>query len=247
MRDNFNRQTTQKLAERAGFICSNPLCHRLTVGPSGKDSSKSIRTGVASHVCAASSGGPRYDISQSVTDRKSINNGIWLCATCSAMIDKNNGLDYPSDHLKKWKKDHERLIKECLEGGKRMILQFMTQDNQDKECRLIIKFLEQRGAFFMDYHHEVPHFVFESIKETRTFLTHVSANLTADSPLEIIVDSMNHACRHFMNTTHPNMTPIEMEYSLGALRKIIGINLLDMQKLYGVKINGELEAILPTK
>ncbi len=247
MRENFNKPTTQKLAERAGFICSNPLCHRLTVGPSEKDTNKSIRTGVASHICAASAGGPRYDISQSKLDRESINNGIWLCATCSVMIDKNEGLNYPADHLKKWKKDHETLIKQCLEGGKRMMLQFMTQDNQTTECRAIIKFLEQRGSFFMDYHHEVPQYVFESIKETRTYLTQVSANLTADSPLEIIVDSMNHGCRHFMNTTQPSMTLIEMEYSLGALRKIIGINLLDMQKLYGVTINGGLENILPTK
>jgi hypothetical protein len=32
------------------------------------------------------------------------------------MIDKNGGLDYPADYLKKWKKDHEALIKQCLEG-----------------------------------------------------------------------------------------------------------------------------------
>ena len=126
------------------------------------------------------------------------------------------------------------------------MLQFITQDNQTNECRAIIKFLEQKGAFFMDYHQEIPQYVFESIKETRIFLTQVSANLTADSPLEIIVDSMNHGCRHFMNTTQPTMTPIEMEYSLGALRKIIGINLLDMRKLYGVTISGELQNILPT-
>lgn len=245
MRDNFDRITTQKLAERAGYHCSNPFCLRLTVGPSIKDDENSIKTGVAAHICAASPGGPRYDMSQSIYDRKSIKNGIWLCATCSTLIDKNVGLDYPADHLKKWKKDHESLIKECLESGRRMMIQSMTYDKQDQECRAIVKFLEQKGALFMDCKYEVPYYVFDSIKEIRTYLTQEITRINPNSPLEVIVDSMNHACRHFMNTTHQNMTMIEMQYSLGAMRKIIGINLLEIQTHYDIIIQGDLQKILP--
>jgi hypothetical protein len=245
MRDNFTRDTTFKLAERAGYICSNPLCNRLTVGPSISDNQSSIKTGIAAHICAASPGGPRYDMSQSKQERESIKNGIWLCATCSVLIDKNNGYDYPADHLRKWKKDHEGLIKICLEGGRRVMMQFVAHDTLEVESRLIVKYLEQRGALFMDFHHEVTYYVFDSIKEIRTFLTQTIVNIKPDTPLEIIVDSMNNACRHFMNTTNPSMTMREMEYSLGALRKIIGLNLLDLQKHYKIQIKGDLESILP--
>ena len=245
MRDNFPKATIQKLAERAGFICSNPLCRRITIGPSLRDDQKSVKTGIAAHICAASPKGPRYDMSQSKSERESIKNAIWLCSSCAALIDKNNGIDYPGDHLRKWKKDHEILIKECLEGNKRFTLQFIASSDQTEKCRSIIKFLEQRGALFMAYKYEVSYFVFDSIKEIRTFLTQMSTTIEPDSPLEIIVDSMNHACRHFMNTTYPSMPMIELAYDLGALRKIIGINLLDMNRLYDIEIKGQLKEILP--
>ena len=86
MRENFKFLIKQKLAERAGYICSNPSCNRLTVGPSENDINISIKTGVASHICAASPGGARYDISQSRPERESINNGIWLCGSCSLLL-----------------------------------------------------------------------------------------------------------------------------------------------------------------
>ena len=246
MRSEFQLKDIQKLAERAGFFCSNPLCRRITIGPSPGLENKSIKIGVASHICAASPNGPRYDMSQSETERSSINNGIWLCATCSVLIDKNNGYDFPAEHLRKWKKDHETLMHDCLMGNKRLVIQFLTLSNQTAHCRTVIKLLEQRGALFADYDIEVPYFVFDSVKEIRNALTALQTQIEPESPLEIIVDSMNHAFRHFMNTTSPLVSQKELVYSLGALRKLIGINLQDLQKIYNVPVKGPLASILPT-
>jgi len=243
--DDFKQAVKDKVAERAGYICSSPSCNRMTIGPDATNQSKSTKGGVASHICAASIGGARYDMSQTPQQRQSISNAIWLCGACSLIIDKNNGHDYPTEHLRKWKNDHEKLIKECLEGNKRIMFQFQTLTDQSKTCRLIIKFLEQRGALFIDLKHEIPYYVFESIKEIRIFLTQTQVQIIPGSPLEIMVDSINHACRHFMNTTNNNMTMIEMAYSLGAMRKIIGLNLLDMRRVYGINISGQLVTALP--
>lgn len=245
--DDFKQDIKNKLAERAAYICSNPSCNRMTIGPDNSNLQKSTKAGIASHICAASPGGPRYDISQTPATRQNISNGIWLCGTCSILIDKNQGYDYPADHLRKWKADHEKLIKECLEGSKRIMFNFMTHADQSQTCRKIVKFLEQRGALFMDLQYEVPMYVFDSAKEIRTFLTQIQSEVMPDSPLEVIVDSINHACRHFMNTTHSNMTMTEMAYSLGAMRKIIGLNLLDMKKVYGVQLTGQINKILPSE
>jgi ribosomal protein L37AE/L43A len=43
--------------------------------------------GVAAHISGAAPGGPRYDASMSSEARKSINNGIWLCANCARLVD----------------------------------------------------------------------------------------------------------------------------------------------------------------
>lgn len=244
-RDDFKSEIVKKLAERAAYICSNPACNRMTIGPDTSSGSLSIKAGVAAHICAASPGGPRYDMSQTQDVRSGISNGIWLCGTCSMLIDKNNGNSYPADHLRKWKTDHEKLIKECLEGNKRIIFNLVSHTDQSQTCRKIVKFLEQRGVLFMDLQHEIPMHVYDSIKEIRTFLTQIQSEVIPGSPLEVIVDSINHACRYFMNTTKADTPMKEMAYSLGSMRKIIGLNLLDMEKVYGIPLTGDVRKILP--
>lgn len=245
--DDFKPDTVRQVAERAGYICSNAKCRRLTIGPDNSNEIKSTKTGIGAHICAASPAGPRYDMSQTPLQRQNISNAIWLCATCSVLIDKNSGHDYPVDHLRKWKKDHESLIKECLEGNKRVTFQFMTLSDQTSSCRKIVKFLDNRGALFVDLNNEIPQYVFESINEIRTFLIGLNGEVKEGSPLEVIVDSMTNACRHFMNTTNATMSMTEMAYSLGAMRKIIGLNLADMKKVYSVSLSHNLENILPTE
>ena len=107
-RDEFTLSTKRILAERAGQRCSNPDCGRSTSGPSDDGSVDSTRLGKAAHITAASEGGPRYDPKISLEQRRSPENGIWLCAECADRVDKReNKSQYPVELLKKWKKFHE--------------------------------------------------------------------------------------------------------------------------------------------
>ncbi|MEW6498844.1 MAG: HNH endonuclease, partial [Cyanobacteriota bacterium] len=89
MRDDFDEKTKQVLARRVGYRCSNPNCRKLTSGPQ-TDPAKAISIGVAAHITAAASGGPRFDGNLSSTERKSPENGIWLCQNCGKMIDSDD-------------------------------------------------------------------------------------------------------------------------------------------------------------
>ncbi|GAB6275432.1 MAG: hypothetical protein STSR0004_23000 [Peptococcaceae bacterium] len=102
MRDDFDLKIKETLAKRVGYRCSNPNCRILTCGPQ-EEAEKTINIGVASHICAASPGGPRYDKNQTPEERKSIDNGIWLCQTHAKLID-NDEKRYSVDILKQWKK-----------------------------------------------------------------------------------------------------------------------------------------------
>ena len=113
-RDNFGPKTIDNLGRRASFICSNPDCRCITLCPSEKDPEKYIYTGKAAHITAAAEKGPRYDPSLTEPERSSIENGIFLCSNCADMIDKNKGMDYSVELLKKWKSEHEKWIKENL-------------------------------------------------------------------------------------------------------------------------------------
>lgn len=111
-RDDFTLETTRKLGERVNFLCSNPTCSSQTKGPHS-DPTKSVTTGIACHIHAASPGGPRYDASQTPDERKAVENGIWLCTTCSTRIDRDPD-KYPVETLRAWKEAAERAADKSL-------------------------------------------------------------------------------------------------------------------------------------
>ncbi len=113
-RDDFSPKTIEALGKRASYICSNPQCRCLTLCPSNEDPEKYIYIGKAAHITAAARGGARYDPSITSAERESIENGIFLCSNCADMIDKNKGLDYSADCLRRWKEKHEGWVKRNL-------------------------------------------------------------------------------------------------------------------------------------
>jgi len=99
-RDDFRAPVTRQIAQRAGYRCSNPTCLRPTIGPDGAEDSASI--GVAAHITAAAEGGPRYDPELTPKERAAAENGIWLCQTCSRLVDVDVP-SYSADQLREWK------------------------------------------------------------------------------------------------------------------------------------------------
>ncbi len=106
-RDDFTQLVKSKLAKRVAYICSNPSCQKLTIGPNSSDSINNI--GVAAHICAASPGGPRYNSIMTEKERRSYENGIWLCQSCARIIDID-AEKYTPQLLKLWKEETENTI-----------------------------------------------------------------------------------------------------------------------------------------
>jgi hypothetical protein len=104
-RDDFPKFVIEALAKRVGLLCSNPDCGRLTAGPH-TEPSKAVNVGVAAHITAASEGGPRYDPTLTVEDRKSAENGIWLCQNCGKLVDADADR-YKVELLREWKTQAE--------------------------------------------------------------------------------------------------------------------------------------------
>lgn len=113
MSDVFIDRTKRAIQDRAGNRCSNPDCRVLTSGPNAHPE-KSTKIGVAAHITAASPGGARFDPSLTTEQRRSAENGIWLCQTCAHFIDTDY-LNYPVKRLYEWKiqaeSDAEREVK----------------------------------------------------------------------------------------------------------------------------------------
>ncbi|WP_338841237.1 hypothetical protein [Flavobacterium ginsenosidimutans] len=105
MRDDFSKPAKEILAKRVSYKCSNPKCKKITIGAHTLID-KTINLGVAAHIHAASIGGPRYCEEMKSEDRKSIQNGIWLCQNCAKLIDTDI-CRYSPKELLKWKSQAE--------------------------------------------------------------------------------------------------------------------------------------------
>ena len=105
MRDDFTEDVKRILAARAGAVCSNPGCRALTTGPQD-DPAKAVNVGVAAHITGAAAGGPRYNPSFSLEERRHADNGIWLCQNCAKLVD-NDVARFPEALLRAWKTDAE--------------------------------------------------------------------------------------------------------------------------------------------
>jgi hypothetical protein len=101
MRDDFSEDAKRILAYRVAMACSNPECAAHTSGPQ-VDPLKSVNVGVAAHITSAAAGGPRYNPNLSSEERRSPENGIWLCQNCAKLID-NDVVRYPEVVIRAWK------------------------------------------------------------------------------------------------------------------------------------------------
>lgn len=94
--------------------CSNPGCRLPTSGPKDEPT-RVVNVGVAAHITAASPGGPRYDPTVTSEQRRSIENGIWLCQTCAKLIDSDVDR-FTVIVLQEWKRSAEDAARKAIES-----------------------------------------------------------------------------------------------------------------------------------
>jgi hypothetical protein len=116
VRDDFTKRTITEIAKGVAYRCSNPECRRPTVGANAAQDG-TIIIGVAAHICAASPGGPRYNVAQTPEARRSKENGLWLCQNCGRLVDADPD-KFTIEQLMRWKRDSQtRAFRELVAPG----------------------------------------------------------------------------------------------------------------------------------
>lgn len=107
-RDDFSETTKYELCVRAANLCSR--CRAFTIGSTNAGDRKNS-IGVAAHICAAASGpgAKRWDATQTRAERKHFDNGIWMCYSCSKLID-NEEVFHTVAHLMQMKAVHQSYV-----------------------------------------------------------------------------------------------------------------------------------------
>ena len=104
-RDDFPMPVKEALAKRVALVCSRPGCGQVTAGPQAEPTGV-INVGVAAHITAAAPDGPRYDPTLTSEERRSIDNGLWLCQTCAKLVDSDT-TRYAVEVLRAWRQSAE--------------------------------------------------------------------------------------------------------------------------------------------
>ena len=138
-RDDFSSATIETMAKRVTYMCSNPDCGKMTVGPNS-NKNKSTSIGVAAHIKAAAPGGKRYDPNMTSAERSDISNGIWLCQSCSKLIDTDED-KYTIELLRSWKEIAEKKSEKGITSEGQVtfdIFEIAVEDNLSDELEINI-------------------------------------------------------------------------------------------------------------
>ena len=126
-RDDFTKNTKEKIAHRAAYLCSKPDCGIPTRG-AASDGNSTISIGVAAHITAASPGGPRYDLRLTCAQRRHQSNGIWLCNNHARLIDSDES-HFTVEDLLNWKRRAEsRSFQKVVESNPNSIFAQLADD-----------------------------------------------------------------------------------------------------------------------
>lgn len=254
-RHNFSVAVRRTLAVRAAYFCSNPRCLKLTAGPS-RDSSRGLETGHGAHICAASPGGPRYDPGQTETERRSVENGIWLCRECGDIIDKDQG-GYSADELRGWKRGHDAMIAEVRTQGYAKSIELLRAQRTDPNVAAqVIALVEDRRALWAAFDAEFPDRVRRSLDGLRRDFTALRSRCLKGSPLDTVILALGQTIRHFFDAVEPfdldtlRCDGVDPEWrafeaALRILRKSIGFQIAALATSYSLPLQGEFAEYQP--
>jgi hypothetical protein len=195
-RDEFSITTKDLLAKRVGYRCSNPSCYQLTSGPH-KDVTRTVNVGVAAHITAASPGGSRYAPSLSVKQRKSAENGIWLCQKCAKLVD-NDSTRYTVSVLEEWKQLAEEKAIHEIEG--RTLNSSNSSNLSDKRVEACQKlfYAVKNGASLIGELFEIDELAFEAKKEIVSQVIFSIAEVTDSESFYLDHELVVHAIGSFI-------------------------------------------------
>jgi len=239
----FSENTKVSLAARSCHICNNPDCATLTVGPVDAVGTLAVKLGEAAHIAGARPDSGRYDASMTDVQRAAPENGIWLCANCHTMIDKNRGQGFPTQLILNWKQRHEETIRSLLYSHRSPLPYLRRATEEGLAAQEAIDVLEMRGVMFVEMAYEVPQYVEQSIDTLRGELQQIASKVKFDITLRNVIKDMGSACRNYLNTT--SRYPQTRLDELKPFRNRIGVLARRLRDEYGCSIRGPLNDIIP--
>ncbi|RZP68425.1 HNH endonuclease [Vibrio vulnificus] len=238
----FTVKIAEMIAYRAAYICSNPECNTLTIGAAISDPRLKNKKGEAAHILGEKLGSARHEPDPCI-DVDGVENGLWLCANCHTLVDKNKGADYSSKDLFEWKKEHEETISMLLRTHKSPLPLIHRQTKNRKIAQNIVDLISSKGAYFQHSSIEDPAYVIASIDQVRKRVQREVRDIDSDKRLKEICRSIQDANREFMNELSRDSSLLDAYLTI--LRNRIGVQLKRLRDEIGCDVSGHITSIIP--
>lgn len=239
----FSEATVRLLAARAAMICTNPECGTLTVGPDDAHGALALKLGEAAHICAARDGQARWVAAMTDAERAHPDNGIWLCANCHTIIDKNLGASYPKRTLLEWKHRHAAMVSSLLRTHRSPLPYLRKFTEEGAAAHRTMEVLEHHGALFEQIVYENPDHVEPSIRALRGELQAILGTVAIDSELKQTLRRLAGLCREYMNATSTH--PAIWQQELSRLRAHVGVQAKVLRDRFGCPPGPGIATIIP--
>lgn len=242
----FDVKIAEMLAYRSAYICNNPDCNTLTVGPALNDPSLKLKLGEAAHIIGEKPKAARYE-NIGADKLSSIENGIWLCANCHTMIDKIDGKEFPKQEIYEWKNKHEKMISMLLKTHKSPVPLLVKQTENFATAQYLVDYLSDKAVLFQQTIYENPEHVFLSLDNIRVFISHEIKKIHLDDDLKRIFTEIRKSAQEVMSETSKssgNINYQELDALLRVMRIKAGKQLKLLDSKYGCNISGPLTIIV---
>lgn len=239
----FNAATVRLLAEQSLMICNQPLCSTATVGPSQVDVALKLKIGEAAHIRGARKDSARYDDDMTDAQRAAPENGIYLCANCHTMVDKNKGADFSADELREWRSTHAAFVRSLLLSHRSPLSTLRRLTEEGQLAQDACDALGGHGALYVDMGYEMPAHVVLSLDTLRRDLGRFMRGIRYDGELKGLLRRLRSVLQTYMNAT--SKYPESWTYELPRLRRDVGIVAKALRDDYGCVLHPGLTQILP--
>ncbi|WP_306365317.1 HNH endonuclease [Nocardia sp. CC227C] len=251
----FSSATKALVAARAGYMCTNPDCNRLVVGPEvtglldETEEYLSTNIGEFAHISGRRLNSARYDETLTDEQRASPDNALLLCRVCHKLIDSNGGPGYSAELLRSWKTAHTRQVRELLTSRRKSVLTKLLSQTQNADVvQHVFELLANKRSL-----HEYPDLetwwqVRKAFGQLRDEVTASLKDVQDDDRLKQELRRITSAARKFMAEVQvedfraPETEPAEAEVLLAITRTKIMKTVAMLSERYEIPVPPELQS-----
>lgn len=246
----FSAATKALVAACAGYMCTNPDCNRLLVGPEVKTSDELLKSNIGkfAHIEGRENKSARHDKHMTDEGRAAPQNAIFLCGVCHDLVDNNGGPGYSVELLTSWRDEHTLKVRQLLASPRLPLLpELMRLEHNAKIVQHVVDIVADKRSL----HHHVdmefwPH-VIAALRDLRTEMNRALRDITDDDRLRKEFQAIRVAAQTLMKNVivedsgGPSKGEIHANQHLAVMREEIGTIVGRLARNYNIVVPYELQ------